>query len=323
MNRNKNHIAIIIPYFGNLPAWIDFFCLSCSYNNSIDWLIFTDSQVKNGTFKNVIFIPFSLADFNLIATEKLGFKVNVQNTYKLCDYKPTYGSVFSDYLKSYEYWGYGDLDVIYGNIMSFIYKDIESNSDIISMHKDFVPGHFCILKNSIKIISLFREITHYKKILQSNKYYGLDERIHILRIITYSWVVGFSKKVKVEYLILREKIILFLRELRYKHKHITPNKTETVIYQSKDFSSLVSTLSSKGDIIVSVQQFYKCDFSFRKKNITNWNLLWDKGFLQDSSDKMELMYFHFQLSKERNDFHTEKPNFVPEHFNITDKGILV
>lgn len=41
-------IAIIIPYFGKFPEWIDLFLYSCSRNAKlsegieVNWLIFTD-----------------------------------------------------------------------------------------------------------------------------------------------------------------------------------------------------------------------------------------------------------------------------------------
>lgn len=46
----KNKIAIIIPYFGRFPEWIDLFFYSCSCNQMIsdntrvDWFIFTDND---------------------------------------------------------------------------------------------------------------------------------------------------------------------------------------------------------------------------------------------------------------------------------------
>ncbi|WP_420882928.1 DUF6625 family protein [Zooshikella ganghwensis] len=35
-------IAIIIPYFGQWPEWIDLYIESCKHNPSIDWLLFSD-----------------------------------------------------------------------------------------------------------------------------------------------------------------------------------------------------------------------------------------------------------------------------------------
>lgn len=55
-------IAIIIPYFGKFPEWIDLFLYSCSLNNKItnniviDWLIFTDCEQPQIVYANTIFL---------------------------------------------------------------------------------------------------------------------------------------------------------------------------------------------------------------------------------------------------------------------------
>jgi hypothetical protein len=45
-----------------------------------------------------------------------GLGLNLSNPYKLCDYKPLYARIFSELVAPYDYWGWGDLDVLYGDI---------------------------------------------------------------------------------------------------------------------------------------------------------------------------------------------------------------
>ena len=55
-------IAIIIPYFGKFPKWIDLFLYSCSRNAKlsegieVDWLIFTDCVLPERIYPNTHFI---------------------------------------------------------------------------------------------------------------------------------------------------------------------------------------------------------------------------------------------------------------------------
>lgn len=63
--------------------------------------------------------------------------VAIPNSYKLCDFKPTYGLIFSEYIAKYDFWGMGDIDVIYGNIRDFITEDVLNNNDIITVKHDF------------------------------------------------------------------------------------------------------------------------------------------------------------------------------------------
>ena len=92
-------ICFIIPYFSDVfPAYFSYFLKSASWNESIDFLIFSNAQLPVEV-KNVKTILFSLQDFNKLASEKLQLNIALTKPYKLCDFKPTYGLVFEDYIK--------------------------------------------------------------------------------------------------------------------------------------------------------------------------------------------------------------------------------
>lgn len=55
-------------------------------------------------------------EIKVTASEKLSFAVNIGYPYKLCDFKPAYGFLFPEIIKRYDFWGHGDIDVVYGNI---------------------------------------------------------------------------------------------------------------------------------------------------------------------------------------------------------------
>ena len=160
---NKHKICIVIPYFGTWPEWINYFLLSCKYNPSVDWQFFTDCGVPEVSSKNLTFHHTTLTEFNKLASNQLNLELSIKNPYKLCDLKPAYGLIFQDYLKNYDFWGYGDIDLIYGDIETFITSHLLDTYDIISNHKDFVAGHFCLLRNTPGINQLFMKGAYYKK----------------------------------------------------------------------------------------------------------------------------------------------------------------
>lgn len=140
-------ICVIIPYFGSVPENIDSFLYSASFNPQIDWLIFTDqSEHKFQEIPNVRIIASSFQEVRSRIQSVVGKKICLDAPYKLCDYKPLYGLAFQDYLKDYDYWGYGDLDVVCGNIMKFISKGLEDKYDRIG---DL--GHFTLYRNDKNI----------------------------------------------------------------------------------------------------------------------------------------------------------------------------
>ncbi|MDR3340306.1 MAG: hypothetical protein LBT25_09510, partial [Candidatus Symbiothrix sp.] len=132
-------IAFLIVYTGHYPWYFPYFLHSCRYNPTIDFYIFTDIEEKLPHLPpNVRLIPYSLEQFKADASKALGFDVAVESGYKLCDFKPAYGCIFSDWIKAYDFWGYCDIDLVFGNIRAFMTEDLLAEYDIISARHDYL-----------------------------------------------------------------------------------------------------------------------------------------------------------------------------------------
>lgn len=168
-------IAIIIPYYGVFPWYFKFFLHSVSFNPDIDIIIFTDLQKPDYCPCNVHFVKMSLPEVENLASRKLKFNAKISMPYKLCDFKPTYGHIFSDYIKDYDFWGFGDIDVIYGNIRKFITEDLLNSYDFISVRSDYVTGFFSLLRNTETMNTLFMRSKDYVRAFTDYNYIGFDE----------------------------------------------------------------------------------------------------------------------------------------------------
>lgn len=168
-------ICLISVYFGPFPWYFKYFLHSCKYNPSIYFVIFTDQESINAKPSNVKFIKMTLDEFNLLATARLGFEIKILNAYKICDFKPTFGLLFEDYLKDFDFWGHIDLDIIFGDIRSFIIDEILEINDLVCVRHDFLTGYFLLFRNSKKMNYLFTESKDYKKVFLSNKHFCFDE----------------------------------------------------------------------------------------------------------------------------------------------------
>jgi hypothetical protein len=176
MKCKKHSIAIITCWYGDFPWYFPYFIHSCSHNPSVDFLIVTDNITEVlGKPDNVKIIHKTLAQINFLATKKLGFAVNIENAYKLCDFKPAYGFLFQEILDQYDFWGHGDLDVVYGDIRNFMTEEILSNYDVISSRHDYITGTFCLFRNTIHMNTLFMQSRDYGKVLSSSEHYCFDE----------------------------------------------------------------------------------------------------------------------------------------------------
>lgn len=172
----QNRIAFINCYMGKFPWYFKYFIHTCQYNPHIDFFIVTDYRECNLQLpENVRLVYRTLDEINSIASAKLGFATNICGGYKLCDFKPTYGLLFSDLLNGYEFWGINDIDIILGNIKSFVTDEMLSAFDVISMRDDYITGYFSLFKNIEKINLLFTRSRDYQRVLSSDIHYCFDE----------------------------------------------------------------------------------------------------------------------------------------------------
>src|ERR1700722_17290835 len=140
-------ICMVMPYFGVWPDYFLFFLKSCEYNPTIDWLFYTNCGAPTSHPDNVRFIKATLEDFNALASKKIAMKIGLQYPYKLCDMRAAYGHIFEDYLQGYDFWGYGDIDLIYGNIRHFFTGEILSRYDIVTGYHTALAGPLTFFKN--------------------------------------------------------------------------------------------------------------------------------------------------------------------------------
>jgi hypothetical protein len=127
--------------------------------------------------ENVNFLYMGLEQFNALSTSTLHVDIQIQRpfVYKICDLRPAFGSIFKDYLKQYEFWGYCDLDVIWGDIIGSLGTDVFAHYDIITSRVKRISGHFCLFRNTEVISNTYKWIPRVKKMMSSKKHFALDE----------------------------------------------------------------------------------------------------------------------------------------------------
>jgi hypothetical protein len=206
-------IAILIPYFGDWPEWIDFFVESCRWNRGIQWFLFNDRPPPENRAPNVNHIPVSFAEYCEQLSDRLGFRVGAQMPYKLCDVRPALPFVHADLVRAFDFVGTGDLDVIYGDIGSFYDEVLLSSYDLFSSHPDRVSGHFTLMRNREDVVNAFRSAPRWKAAFRNSEYVNFDERaFYNLFAQSRRWLPGKSAT---------KSIRCFFREA-----HSTPGATD-------------------------------------------------------------------------------------------------
>lgn len=134
-------IAILTIYYGKFHNYFDFWKKSIEYNKTIDFLLFTDNNIDNCP-SNLIVHKISFNKLKALFQSNFDFPIALNEPYKICDFRPAFGQIFSSYIKDYDFWGYTDFDVIYGDLRKFITDDILS-----SYTKIFGRGHLSLMHN--------------------------------------------------------------------------------------------------------------------------------------------------------------------------------
>lgn len=171
----KNKIAVLIPYFGRFPEWFDMYLYSCSRNDFIDFIFFTDCEIPLTVYENTIFYATSFESYCSQASTSLGIEFKPSHAYKLCDLRPFYGQIHSDLLLDYDFWGYGDIDLVYGDLTLIFNRESLSSYDIFSAHCDRLSGHCTLIRKNSKYHTLCYRIPDWKNKLMDDRHWGLDE----------------------------------------------------------------------------------------------------------------------------------------------------
>jgi hypothetical protein len=175
-DQNLTSIAVITCWYGKYPWYLNYFLHSCSFNPTVDFFIITDNlDVLSHKPPNVTIIHKTIATIETIANQKLGFAINIDNPYKLCDFKPAYGFLFSDIVAGYDFWAQSDLDIIFGDIRHFLTQDFLASYDFISMRHDYTTGCFALYRNKEQMNTFFMKSKDYRLVFSSPKHYCFDE----------------------------------------------------------------------------------------------------------------------------------------------------
>lgn len=168
--------VIIIPYFGQWPFWFNYFLESCRPNTEYDWIFYTDCGIPEKHPNNTKFIEISFDDYKKRVSLSLGINFNPESAYKLCDLKPALGYIHADEIQHYDFFGFGDIDIICGNLNTFFTDRKLNEYDIISAHYRRLSGHFCLLRNTDEMRKMFFRVEGWRDELESQIHTAFDEK---------------------------------------------------------------------------------------------------------------------------------------------------
>ena len=161
------------------------FFLKSAEHSGMDFLLFGDPPIPFRLPPNVkqIHLPW---DDLVTRIERMVFgsrkldEMRRASMYKIIDVKPLYGYLFQEMLQDYDFWAYGDNDMIFGNVTKFLTTEMLLNNDVIvgnidndPMHKTWGP--FTIMRNSPIVVEMFKLAPGLLHIFNSQWSFFFDE----------------------------------------------------------------------------------------------------------------------------------------------------
>ena len=169
-------IAQIIPYFGKWPEWMELYLYSCSRNQMVDFILFTDCPTDQlPQYPNVKFIGIQQHDYENVVSFRLGIDYHLETPYKLTDLKPFLGLIHQAELIDYDWWGFGDIDLVYGDLSSIFSDRNLARYDLLTTHNYHIAGHFTFMRNNDYYRKKCLSIKDWSERLGAAEHFGFDE----------------------------------------------------------------------------------------------------------------------------------------------------
>jgi hypothetical protein len=171
----RNTIKLIIPYFGKWPEWFELYLESLANNPMVHFHFYTDCKIPINPPSNCIFTSISFNAYVENAKKQIGTEINIPNPYKICDLRPFFGIIHKEDIANYDFFGWTDVDLLFGDIRSFYTDEILNEHDAISSHSDRLSGHLALLRNTNEMRSIGYRIYAWKEALNNPVFIGIDE----------------------------------------------------------------------------------------------------------------------------------------------------
>lgn len=314
----KPRVAIIHIYLGQLPDWFGVFIKSCTSLPAFDFLIFSDQTLKKELQQNIHLNLFTKKDLTQLFEQKLNRSIALHDAYKICDFKPLFGKLFEDYLTNYDYWGYCDNDLIFGNLSGSLQKAFTNRYDIISLYGGYLSGPFCLFRNSPQINNLFRESECIEKIYRSDDYCGFDEHI-VQPAVAPSWLTR-----AVSLLSYFASFPFFktmcLAEIRYQYQWFYKKQWNNR-RKLLDITDSVIRHTKSGSLRSCFIELIDSDRKYKRLGKSSWKLKFEKGNLIDAHSGKPVPVFHF-IDLKRKPVNWQIPDGT-DSFYLTYNGIEI
>jgi hypothetical protein len=143
--------TMIVCYFGSLPGWFPVFARSCGANPWLTVTVVGDARPPAGSPGNVVHVPMSFDEVVRRVDRLIGGGAAIVRPYKLCDVRPAYAEIFPELVDGFDWWGWGDVDVVHGDLTAAVADGLRGPYSML-----LTQGSLCLCRNTPQMRQLYR-----------------------------------------------------------------------------------------------------------------------------------------------------------------------
>lgn len=272
---------------GPLPKYFKIWLHTCKQNRSVSFLVVGSHVPKKSKIKNVKFIRMSFEDLKGAASSKIGINVNLKSKRKICDLKPAYGDIFDEHIREFDFWGYCDMDLVWGNLDKLTSEKVLRENDVVSVRGDrFISGACSFFRNNRKMKKLYKKSPSLKKVYSEKRMVSFSEAGNRKN---YKKNIGKLSKIKSEGNIVSMTDMVFHKVNENKIRFYTPEEPYVMRELKTD---------------------EKYDFKIEYSD----GSLFERG-------RGEILGYHFLFAKKDPFFIFPRWSKIPPFFSISSKGL--
>jgi hypothetical protein len=141
----------------------------------------TTELIPESTIPNVQLIHLTLPQLNGVLFTALDMNrsapITLSSAYKLVDFKPMFGFLFPNIVKSFDFWGHIDMDTILSDLrgQNFITDKLLRANDLVTATNGMCNGPLMLFRNRPAVNSLFKVSADLSLVVNTSRNLGFSE----------------------------------------------------------------------------------------------------------------------------------------------------
>lgn len=156
LNNYPVNIHLLSIWYGpSPPEWLNYYIDRINAQTiPIKWTCVGNIEHENS--EKVSFVQLEFEDLKARISHLTDLPCQKMSAYSMCDIRPAFGELFVDILKDSDWWGWCDLDIVFGDMSNFLLPGMFGSYDLITDSSRIVNGPFTILRNDAKVNQTYK-----------------------------------------------------------------------------------------------------------------------------------------------------------------------